>query len=95
MMREKDLLQAILDAALLLKWRCYHTFDSRRSEPGFPDLICLKDDRCIVYETKTSTGRVTAAQYEWLDAFNLAGIPAKIVRPENLDDVLDELREAS
>lgn len=94
-MREKDLMQAILDAACLLGWRCYHVFDSRRSVPGFPDIVCLKDGRCVVYETKTATGKPTPAQLDWLADFNAAGIPAKIVRPADLDDVLSELQEAS
>ncbi len=93
-MREKDLMQAILDAARLLGWKCYHTFDSRRSEPGWPDVVCLKNDRCIVYETKTERGKPTPAQLDWLAAFNDAGIPAKIVRPADLDSVLNELQEA-
>jgi len=93
-MTEKCLMQAILDAARLLGYRCYHPFDSRRSTPGFPDVVCLKDDRCVVYETKTERGKPTPAQLDWLAAFNAAGIPAKIVRPSDLDDVLEELQEA-
>jgi hypothetical protein len=90
-MREKDLMQTIIDAARLLGWRVYHTFDSRRSTPGFPDLVLLKDRRCLVIETKTDTGKVTPAQIEWINAFRDAGIPAKVVRPADLDDVIREL----
>ncbi len=38
-MTEKELMQNILDCARLHGWRCYHTFDSRKSDPGFPDII--------------------------------------------------------
>ncbi len=42
------------DVVLLLKtlgYRCYHTHDSRRSQPGFPDLVAVRD-RVIYLELK-------------------------------------------
>lgn len=92
---EKALQQAVIDAARRLGFRCYHTFDSRRSTPGFPDAVLLKGDRCLVFEFKTERGRVRPEQAEWIAAFNEAGIPARIVRPADLDDVLATLQEAA
>ena len=42
-LREKQVQSAILDVARLLGWRVYHTFDSRKSEAGFPDLVLVRD----------------------------------------------------
>ena len=93
-MTERQLQEAIRDAAGRTGWKCFHVYDSRRSVPGFPDLVLLRGDRALVYELKTETGRVRPEQRDWLEAFNTAGIPARIVRPCDLDAVLDELGEA-
>jgi hypothetical protein len=89
---EAQLQQTILDAARQLNWMVYHTFDSRRSEPGFPDAVLLRGRRCLVLEFKTEKGRVSTAQTEWLEAFAEAGIDARVVRPSESDEVLDDLR---
>jgi len=94
-MTERQLQEAIIAAARALGYLCYHVYDSRRSVPGFPDLVLLRGSRAIVYELKTERGRVRPEQHDWLAAFNAAGIPAKVIRPADLDAVLDELREAS
>lgn len=67
-MTEKQLQAAIVKTARLLGWRVYHTYDSRRSEPGFPDLSMVKGDRLVFAELKTEKGKVSDAQAEWLDA---------------------------
>ncbi len=67
-MTEKQLQAAIVKTARLLGWRVYHTFDSRRSEPGFPDLTMVKDGRLIFAELKSAKGRATEEQLAWLDA---------------------------
>lgn len=92
---EKDLQQTIVDAARRLGWAVYHTHDSRKSTPGFPDLVMLRGERCLVFELKTARGRVKPEQTTWLELFNNAGINARIVRPKDLDDVLAELQEAA
>lgn len=74
----------------------YHTHDSRRSEPGFPDFVVLVGDRAWAIELKTATGRVTPAQTRWLAAF--ARLPrwrALVVRPQDWPAVRDEIIEAA
>lgn len=93
-MTEKQLQQAIVEAAQLLGYRVYHTFDSRRSEPGFPDLVLLRerDGRRYAIECKTSKGVVKESQKDWLSAFCTCGVPAMVARPKDLDNVLEMLR---
>lgn len=69
---EKDFQQLIIDTARALGWLVYHTHDSRRSAPGFPDLILLRPPELVVVEVKPAAGsrRATvadvAARPEWL-----------------------------
>lgn len=90
---EKQLQQAIVECARLLGWRVYHTFDSRRSEPGFPDLCMVRGHEIVFAELKTANGKVTAAQQDWLDAFALAFCDVRVWRPADwvngtVEDVL-------
>lgn len=74
----------------------YHTFDSRRSPSGFPDIIAVHDTPgrdLLALELKTDTGQVTPAQAAWLAALGgCPGVVADIWRPQDLDSILDRLR---
>lgn len=95
-MRERDLQDMMEQAAGYLGWRCFHDRDSRRNNPGFPDLVCIRDGKLLVLELKTEKGRVRPEQVEWLDDFaQVPGVVARIVRPADVDDVLAILQEAS
>lgn len=95
-MTEKALMETIQAAAKALGYLVYHPYDSRRSEPGWPDLFLVRNGAILVYETKTATGRVRPAQLDWLEELQHGRVlSARIVRPADLDDVLEELREAS
>ena len=74
-------IRAILADLPSLRW--YHTFDSRRSPGGFPDMTIV-GQRVIYRELKTAKGRLTAAQWRWFDALVLAGADADVWRPEAL-----------
>lgn len=82
-MTEKELLQAVRDLARLRGWLVYHTHDSRRSEPGFPDLVCVhpRTGQLLHVELKTATGRVSVDQQRWLDALRRGGHKAEVWRP--------------
>jgi hypothetical protein len=82
-MSEKALMQAILDCARLLGWKCIHHYDSRRTEPGWPDIVCVRGDRILAMECKTERGKATKAQLDWLLALNEAGVVSLIVRPDD------------
>ncbi len=95
-MRERDWQQTVLDAARLLGWLCYHTHDSRRSEPGFPDLVCVKDTEILFIELKNERGKVRPEQERWLEALsNGAGMKVMLARPDDWPEVERVLKEAS
>jgi hypothetical protein len=93
-MSEKQLQRSVLDLARSKGWRCYHTFDSRRSEPGFPDIIAIRGERLVAIELKSDSGTLTEAQTEWLRAFDdVWVVDAIVIRPApTLDEVEVYLR---
>jgi len=62
----------------------YHTFNSRRSAHGFPDLILLRE-RLVALELKREKTRATDHQKEWLRALTKARVEVYLVRPRNLE----------
>jgi hypothetical protein len=64
-----------------LRIRFYHTKDSRGSAKGFPDLVLLGPSGLLFRELKTSKGRITAEQQEWLDDLTAIGHDAAVWRP--------------
>lgn len=92
-MTEKEWQQLILDFARLRQWLPYHTFDSRKSAAGFPDLVLVRGDRLIFSELKTERGKVSDAQQEWIDALNqVPRAEVYVWRPSHWDSVQDVLR---
>ncbi len=89
---EKDWQQVVLDLAGWRGWRGYHTHDSRRSAPGFPDLILCRGPRLLALELKRDGGRPTRPQLEWLHVLGqVPGVEARIVRPADWPAVQDLL----
>jgi hypothetical protein len=89
---EKEWQRQVLDLARLCGWRHgYHTFDSRRSASGFPDLVLVRE-RVIFAELKSETGKLSAAQADWLAALEAAGAETYVWRPSDVVDVMQALR---
>ena len=87
---EKDWQSQVIAWAERAGWRVYHTYDSRRSVAGFPDLVLVKAGRAIQFiELKTIKGRVTPAQQGWLDAISASVCTpvARVWRPSDEDEV--------
>ena len=61
-MSERQLQEAIIEAAELHGWMVYHTYDSRRSKAGFLDLMMVRDGVLLALELKTESGRLTPEQ---------------------------------
>ena len=73
-------------------WMVYHTYDSRRSQPGFPDLVMLRRGRILVRELKSERGKLTAPQKKWLTAFSMVGISAVVWRPRDWPAIVGDLK---
>lgn len=85
-MTEAVLQTRVLAHARVLGWLAYHTHDSRRSAPGFPDLVLVHpaQGRVLYRELKTQRGRLRPEQRQWLDALTAAGGDAAVWRPIDL-----------
>lgn len=77
--------------------RAYHTFDSRRSDTGFPDLVLVHPaHRRVVYlELKREHGRVTPAQAAWIRDLHHAGAEVYLARPRHLQTLATVLSAPS
>lgn len=82
-MTEKEFQQSIVELAKWNAWMIYHTFDSRRSTPGFPDLVLVRGAELVFAELKVGTGKVTQAQEAWLAALAAAGARVYVWRPDD------------
>ena len=82
-MTEAELLSTIRDACRWGGLLTFHAFDSRRSEPGFPDLVLVGSGGILWRELKSDRGRLTADQRTWLDRLQDAGADAAVWRPSD------------
>lgn len=93
-MTEAELQGWVATSARMLGWLVYHTYDSRRSEAGYPDTTLVRGSRLVYAELKSMRGKVTAAQQQWLDALRrVPGVEVYVWRPDELDTILDILRD--
>lgn len=85
---ERTVQDNLVREAKALNWMVYHTWMSRHSEPGFPDLFLChpQTGALLAFECKTEKGKVSEAQDRWLKALIGAGVMAMVVRPSNLED---------
>ncbi|WP_040595045.1 VRR-NUC domain-containing protein [Timonella senegalensis] len=85
-MTEANLQTRILRLAKTCGYLTYHTHDSRRSQPGWPDLVLANKKTGILLfrELKTERGRVRPEQKEWIETLTALGQDAAIWRPSDL-----------
>ena len=94
-MKEADFQAAVIELAEVLGWRVYHTHNSRRSQPGFPDLTMVRDGNLIFAELKTTSRRPTPDQMSWLNDLGIVpGLVVFIWRPSDWPDIEWALKHA-
>src|SRR5437762_1447114 len=59
---------------------------------GFPDIVAVRPPRLLFVELKGAKGRVSEEQLAWMDALNGCYQNAWIIRPDNLDRFLENIR---
>lgn len=89
---EKRFQEQVIQLANLSGWLCYHTHDSRRSAPGFPDLVLVRPPEIIFAELKTEEGRVRPEQRAWLEALGACpGVEVRVWRPAAWREIAEVL----
>lgn len=83
---EAAFMRQVLDLARLLKWRPYHTHDSRRSNAGFPDL-CLVRERVVWIELKSNGGKLRPDQTAWVEDLRRAKAEVYVFRPSDWPEI--------
>ena len=105
-MTEAEHLEQVKAVALTCGWRLYHTFDSRRSTAGFPDLVLVRPPRVIFAELKSEKGRLTIKQryspktgrslpnqMDWKDALEACpGVEYYLWRPRHWDEIMEAIQ---
>lgn len=83
---EQEFQETVLELAKWKRWPlAYHTFDSRRSAPGYPDLTLCKPGRLLFLELKSATGKPTPEQLAWLGCLEtVTRVDAMLARPADL-----------
>ncbi len=78
-LREAELQDAIVEAAMMLGWRVMHTRPARtgkgwrtplQGHRGFPDLVLVRPPRLVFAELKSLSGKLTPEQTAWIDALD-------------------------
>jgi len=84
--------QTVVDLAELTGWWVYHNPDSRRSTPGFPDLVLIRAPRVMFLELKRETGRLSTAQREVLAELEVCpGVEVHVARPSQWASLVEWL----
>ncbi len=89
---EKLFMRQVIELAKMYRWRCYHPFLSKWSEPGFPDLTLVRGDRLIFAELKTDRGPVSEKQKEWHALLERTPVEVYVWRPRDWDWLQETLR---
>ena len=95
---EKGFQAAVIELATLRGWLVYHTYDSRRSAKGFPDLCMVRGGTLIFAELKAKRGVLTSPQEEWI--LRLIGVKTRtggevkvfVWRPSDWNEIEETLK---
>ncbi len=93
---ERDFLARILKLAHVCGYLAYHTHDSRKSAPGFPDLVFVQPPsaqrphgRLLFAELKTQRGKLTTEQAQWMQVLQtVPGIECYVWRPAQWNELV-------
>lgn len=81
----------ILKIAKRGQWDAYHTYNSKRSKPGFPDLLLIRPPELVIAEIKTDRGKTSPEQDVWLAALAACGLEVYVWRPRDIEQVSQRL----
>ena len=75
-------------------WLVYHTWNSQRSEAGFPDLVMVLPGVATIFaELKIETGKLTFDQEKWLLALAWSNEMVYLWRPSDASEIRDVIQD--
>jgi len=90
---EEAIFQAeVVQLARLYGWRHYHTYDSRGSVPGFPDLVLVRGVRLIFVELKVRGRKPRDEQEAWLGDLRATCAEVYVWYPRDMPIIASILR---
>ena len=91
---EKQWLQQVITLARQRGYLVYHTHNSQKSAPGWPDVAFAKAASPLyLVELKTTHGQLSGHQRLWIDTLRqTTGLVVEVWRPDDWDTVLEVLR---
>lgn len=107
-MTESEFQDNVVDLAHIHGWRVFHARNAKVGDKhmtpiqydgkGFPDLVLAHPDKGVIYaELKSTKGRLSKAQNEWLDVLEEATDEAQVFvwRPEDIQAIHRVLRRGT
>lgn len=101
-MREDEFAKKIEDTMDWLHLLWHHETDSRKSKAGFPDYCIVGPYGILFLEIKSSKGRVSPKQQEWIDTLAALSVEdekmqatfvtAYVAYPDDWERVLSDLK---
>lgn len=89
---EKMWQRMVEQAAASAGWLYYHTYDSRKSPSGFPDLVLVRPPDVLFVELKTQNGTLTSEQKAWQQQLTQCpGVEYTVWRPMDYEQVTTRL----
>lgn len=90
---EEAFQRCITDYCQLRGLLFFHDHDSKRNNPGFPDLVIVGRTHTIWRELKTDKGKLRPDQEKWITALQATGQDVSVWRPRDwTNTVLPQLR---
>jgi len=86
-MSEAGLQRLVAEACQRLGLMHYHTYDSRRSDPGFPDSMIV-GSRILFRELKSKDGKLSPDQRRWGSRIQAAGGDWAVWRPVDWENAV-------
>lgn len=94
---ERELTEWVLGVAAEAGWLTHHNPDSRRVQPGIPDLILLNPPQLLFVELKKlgREGTLREKQKLWIDGLQRCGQEALVWTPAQIPEIWTRLTGTS
>ena len=100
-MSETDFQGRVMVEVAIHSWEQYHTYDSRKSSRGFPDLTLVHAYEAwptLLWELKAANGRTRSEQFFWIDRISAGCLSpshqrAEVLMPEHTDYIIRTLED--